>query len=170
MCSQLIHIFPIGVKHKEDSTGKLCPHSYTIRGRELPGTARELMDWIGKEKEEEMSVGLGHVAHLCLLLARYLHIPLRHPIIYRGSRSFIVDCFIEAETYASQREGKKAKWNPKYPLFSKDSERARFKRGIDLLSQDISGLCTQCKIKDHKSHNFIHNIRNVLYMMALTRF
>ncbi|ETO27030.1 hypothetical protein RFI_10100, partial [Reticulomyxa filosa] len=97
MCSQLIHIFPIGMKHEENN-GTFRVHSYTIRSRELPGSVDKVMELIGTNKEEEMNIGLGHIAHLCMLLCRYLYIPLRHPIEYRGSRSYIIDCFIEAET------------------------------------------------------------------------
>ena len=69
----------------------------------LPSRVSKLMAIAnaGGQTEEQMSIGLGYIAHLCTLLSRYLKTPLRHPIICRGSRSMIVDAFLEAESLFS---------------------------------------------------------------------
>lgn len=78
-------------------------HSFEIRNMALPSRVAKLMAIAnqGGQTEEQMSIGLGYIAHLCTLLSRYLKTPLRHPIICRGSRSMIVDAFLEAESLFS---------------------------------------------------------------------
>jgi hypothetical protein len=41
--------------------------------------------------EQQISVGLGYVSHCLLILCSILNIPLRHPIIYRASKSTIIN-------------------------------------------------------------------------------
>ena len=41
--------------------------------------------------EQQINVGLGYVCHCLLILCSILNIPLRHPIIYRASKSTIIN-------------------------------------------------------------------------------
>lgn len=42
-----------------------------------------------------ISVALGFVAHLIQMIAYFLNVPLRYPIVFAGSRSKIIDHIIE---------------------------------------------------------------------------
>ena len=123
----------------------------------------------GGQQEEKMAIGLGYIAHLCTLLSRYLQIPLRHAIICRGSRSEIIDALAEAEQYALMQRNKNRK-SPKFPLYSKGTDKKLFKKGVELLQQDICQLCISVGMVDFDQHAFIHNVRTVLYSQALARF
>lgn len=43
------------------------------------------------ENDTMLSVGLGNVAHLVYMMAKFLELPLRYPILVMGSRSAVID-------------------------------------------------------------------------------
>lgn len=138
----------------------------------IPNEIGKLMNVInqGGQEEEKMAIGLGYIAHLCTLLSRYLQIPLRHPLICRGSRSKIVGVFQEAEEFQALIKNQRTKIKPEFPLYSKNEDKQRFKYGLELLQANIEQLAIAVDIPDFNEKSFIHNIRNVLYSMALARF
>ena len=122
----------------------------------------------GGQDEEKMAIGLGYIAHLCTLLSRYLQIPLRHAIICKGSRSEIIDAFAEADAFALMQKNLKHK-SPKFPLYSRNDKKL-FKKGVELLQENINQLCVSSGMVDFDQNAFIHNVRTVLYSQALARF
>jgi len=47
-------------------------------------------DWSGYD-ETTLAIGLGFTCHLVAMIGNYLDIPLRYPMLHRGSRSLIYD-------------------------------------------------------------------------------
>eukprot|EP01083_Nonionella_stella_P013178 37143_1 len=172
MCRQLLHIFPFRrIRNATEGNNNLYTTNYEIRTMSLPSRINQLLAIvnIGGQEEEKMAIGLGYIAHLCTLLSRYLQIPLRHPIICRGSRSEIIDAFAEAEAYVLMQRNQKRK-SPKFPLYSKGTDRKLFKKGVELLQENICQLCISVGMDEFDQHAFIHNVRTVLYSQALARF
>ena len=56
--------------------------------------------------------------------------------------------------------------SPKFPLYSKGTDKKLFKKGVELLQEDISQLCISVGMVDFDEHAFIHNVRTVLYSQA----
>lgn len=93
--------------------------SYTIRGQRLP--ARDL----ASIEDEQVSTALGYASHLALLLAKYLEVPLRYTIVYRGSRSSMRD---DVQGGAEK------------PLYTRGESARDFERAHRLLVEDAAQL------------------------------
>lgn len=126
------HLKPPSLYHSQISSPTLTEHSrdynkdktinfYTIRGLKLPTTQLTAYD------EEQISTALGYVAHFVLLLSKYLNIPLRYRIIYRGSRSTICD---DTASYTQ------------FPLYFKSVEDKRFELAFFFLNKNIEHVTT----------------------------
>eukprot|EP01083_Nonionella_stella_P297370 1009883_1 len=169
MCRQLLHIFPFRrVRNASNANNTYTLELYHIRTMPLPSRIDKLLAIAngGGAEEEKMAIGLGYIAHLCTLLSRYLQIPLRHAIICRGSRSEIIDAFAEAEAFVLMQRNQKRK-SPKFPLYSKNTDKKLFKKGVELLQEDICQLCVSVGMVEFEEKAFIHNVRTVLYSQAL---
>lgn len=55
------------------------------------------------QTDEAISVGFGFAAHLVYFTALFLHLPLRYPIIPRGSRSMLKDNISDASILVDNR-------------------------------------------------------------------
>ncbi|KAJ3164934.1 hypothetical protein HDU88_004915 [Geranomyces variabilis] len=96
---------------------------HTIRGIRLPNS-----EFTGHD-DETVASALGHTSHLICLLAFYLQIPLRYPLMPMSSRSSVVDTV--SEHYAGSKH---------FPLYSRGVERMRFDYGVFLLNKDVEQL------------------------------
>ena len=59
-------------------------------------------EWLGYD-ETTLAIGLGFTCHLVAMISNYLDIPLRYPMLHRGSRSLIYDHIMDKLT-DSERE------------------------------------------------------------------
>ena len=55
------------------------------------------------QRDEVIGVGFGYAAHLLHMMALILNLPLRYPIIYRGSTSVIRDSISDASSLAASK-------------------------------------------------------------------
>ncbi|KAJ3107467.1 hypothetical protein HDU97_004063 [Phlyctochytrium planicorne] len=110
----------------------------SIRGIKLPNS-----EFPGSD-DERISTGLGYAAHLVIMIATYLEVPLRYPINPMSSRSMILDRV--SRQFPGSRE---------FPLFLKGVDKLRFEYGVFLLNKDIEQLM------NHVSMN-VTNLRNTL--------
>uniref|UniRef100_A0A3B3YC19 UV radiation resistance associated gene n=1 Tax=Poecilia mexicana TaxID=48701 RepID=A0A3B3YC19_9TELE len=76
LLSELSYIYPIDVNQSD----------YVICGVKLPNSD----DFQAKE-DGSVAVALGYTAHLVLMISCFLQLPLRYPVIHKGSRSSIKD-------------------------------------------------------------------------------
>ncbi|RUP24490.1 UV radiation resistance protein and autophagy-related subunit 14-domain-containing protein [Jimgerdemannia flammicorona] len=95
---------------------------HQIRGCVLPNSVYTGCD------EERIATALGYTCHLVSMLAYYLGLPLRYPMVPRGSRAKVTD---PVSVMQGSRE---------FPLYSKGVERYRFEYGVFLLNKNIEQL------------------------------
>ncbi|KAH0625261.1 hypothetical protein JD844_033657 [Phrynosoma platyrhinos] len=77
LLSELSYIYPIDMNDQKD---------YFICGVKLPNSE----DFQAKD-DGSIAVALGYTAHLVSMISFFLQVPLRYPIIHKGSRSAIKD-------------------------------------------------------------------------------
>uniref|UniRef100_A0A669CFN3 UV radiation resistance associated gene n=1 Tax=Oreochromis niloticus TaxID=8128 RepID=A0A669CFN3_ORENI len=116
LLSELSYIYPIDVTNQSD---------YVICGVKLPNSE----DFQAKD-DGSIAVALGYTAHLVLMISCFLQIPLRYPVIHKGSRSSIKDTITDRLT-EKERE---------FPLYPR-GERFHFEYGVYLLNKNIA----QCR-------------------------
>lgn len=102
---------------------QLSSGAWAIRGLELPRNA-------GHKDDEHVSSALGYVAHLALMLGKYLGVPLRYQILYYSSRSAIRD---------EVRDGASVSVNTFY-LFRRGVERERFEAAVAMLQKNVEQI------------------------------
>ncbi|KAM3935965.1 UV radiation resistance-associated gene protein isoform 2-T2 [Leptodactylus fuscus] len=116
LLSELSYIYPIDVTDQKD---------YYICGVKLPNSE----DFQAKD-DGSVAVALGYTAHLVSMISFILNIPLRYPILYKGSRSSIKDNINDKLT-EKERE---------FPLYPKGGEKLQFDYGVYLLNKNIAQL------------------------------
>uniref|UniRef100_A0ACD6ANP9 Uncharacterized protein n=1 Tax=Avena sativa TaxID=4498 RepID=A0ACD6ANP9_AVESA len=132
---------------------------------------------IGKHKPEQQSYThkelqrsaavLGYAAHAILLIASYLDVPLRYPLRFGGSRSYVSDRLPSAETssVASAEHpsidsaGSKLTDYPLFLEFQGDSSRASY--AIYLLHKDTEQLLNYIGAES-SGRNAFGNLRELI--------
>lgn len=131
MCNQLVHrrwqliselslIYPI----KQDGNGK-----FTIHDILLPDS-----EDLELSNDTQVAVALGFVAHTTQIIANFLNIPTRYPIIHYGSCSKVIDHITE-NLPDNDRQ---------FPLFAKGKDRLQFHYAVYLLNKNIAQLRWYC--------------------------
>jgi len=113
LITQLKIIFPIS----QSTDGK----SFSINGFRLPNS-----DFTGCD-EEQIATALGFICHVVYMVAKYLEVPLRYPMIPMCSRSIIRDDISQQSS-------------PKFPLYSRGVDRTRFEYAVFLLNKNVEQL------------------------------
>lgn len=158
MATQLLNIFPIeldfqqhsnkpelqiAVKQEEDTYA-----GWSICGQRIVGPDH-IKQW---QMSEETAAALGLVAQLIHLLSCYLSIPLRFPIIPRGSRSVICNPNAKSSSLAEL---------PLYML--RAIERPQMQAALRLLTTDIVQLLYVHGIDgDEDRHRILPNLTQLL--------
>ncbi|KAM4847083.1 UV radiation resistance-associated gene protein isoform 2-T2 [Thomomys bottae] len=116
LLSELSYIYPIDLNDHKD---------YFVCGVRLPNSE----DFQAKD-DGSIAVALGYTAHLVSMISFFLQVPLRYPIIHKGSRSTIKDNINDKLT-EKERE---------FPLYPKGGEKLQFDYGVYLLNKNIAQL------------------------------
>uniref|UniRef100_A0A672YXX8 C2 domain-containing protein n=1 Tax=Sphaeramia orbicularis TaxID=375764 RepID=A0A672YXX8_9TELE len=98
-----------------------------------------------------VAVALGYTAHLVLMISCFLQIPLRYPVIHKGSRSSIKDTITD-------RLSEKEREFPLYPR----GERFHFEYGVYLLNKNIAQLRYQHGLTTPDLQQTLPNLKNFL--------
>ncbi|KAJ3116352.1 hypothetical protein HDU96_009815 [Phlyctochytrium bullatum] len=101
--------------------------------------------------DEKISTALGYTAHLVIMIATYLEVPLRYPINPMSSRSMILD------RISMQFSGSK-----EFPLYLKGVDRLRFEYGVFLLNKDIEQLMNYVGINVTNLRNTLPNLKGLI--------
>ncbi|XP_046675744.1 UV radiation resistance-associated protein-like [Homalodisca vitripennis] len=120
---------------------------FAICGVHLPNSE----DFAGHD-EVMISVALGFVAHLIQMIAYFLHIPLRYPILHAGSRSRVIDHITE-KIPDKERE---------FPLYSRGKEKLQFNYGVYLLNKNIAQLRWYCNLVTQDLRTTLPNLLALL--------
>ncbi|ORY75144.1 hypothetical protein BCR37DRAFT_395644 [Protomyces lactucae-debilis] len=116
------------------------PSQHTIRNLSL---ARHSIFSASYSAEE--AAALGWTAHLIALLAQYLHVPLRYPLLCCGSSSYVIDpisTFPESSDQDDRGVGPpySMRKDRRYPLFYSKADMPRFNYGVYLLNKNVEQL------------------------------
>ncbi|XP_029304294.1 UV radiation resistance-associated gene protein [Cottoperca gobio] len=144
LLSELSYIYPIDVANQSD---------YVICGVKLPNSE----DFQAKE-DGSVAVALGYTSHLVLMISCFLQIPLRYPVIHKGSRSSIKDTITDRLT-EKERE---------FPLYPR-GERFHFEYGVYLLNKNIAQLRYQHGLTTPDLQQTLPNLKNFLEHGLLVR-
>uniref|UniRef100_A0A3Q2Y0D6 UV radiation resistance associated gene n=1 Tax=Hippocampus comes TaxID=109280 RepID=A0A3Q2Y0D6_HIPCM len=142
LLSELSYIYPIDVVSAKPFLGlSLFPPS--------PLAAKD---------DGSVAVALGYTAHLVLMISCFLQIPLRYPVIHKGSRSSIKDTITDRLT-EKERE---------FPLYPR-GERFHFEYGVYLLNKNIAQLRYQHGLTTPDLQQTLPNLKNFLEHGLLVR-
>uniref|UniRef100_A0A8C5EXI3 UV radiation resistance-associated gene protein n=1 Tax=Gouania willdenowi TaxID=441366 RepID=A0A8C5EXI3_GOUWI len=137
LLSELSYIYPIDVANQSD---------YVICGVKLPNSEE-----FQAKDDGSVAVALGYTSHLVLMISCFLQIPLRYPVIHKGSRSSIKDTITDRLT-EKERE---------FPLYSR-GERFHFEYGVYLLNKNIAQLRYQHGLTTPDLQQTLPNLKNFL--------
>ncbi|CAL7948415.1 unnamed protein product [Xylocopa violacea] len=84
--------------------------------------------------DTEVAVALGFVAHTTQMIANFLNIPARYPIVHYGSRSKVIDHITE-NLPDNERQ---------FPLFARSKDKLQFRYAVYLLNKNIAQLRWYC--------------------------
>uniref|UniRef100_A0A7N6AGG3 C2 domain-containing protein n=1 Tax=Anabas testudineus TaxID=64144 RepID=A0A7N6AGG3_ANATE len=144
LLSELSYIYPIDVANQSD---------YVICGVKLPNSEE-----FQAKDDGSIAVALGYTAHLVLMISCFLQIPLRYPVIHKGSRSSIKDTITDRLT-EKERE---------FPLYPR-GERFHFEYGVYLLNKNIAQLRYQHSLTTPDLQQTLPNLKNFLEHGLLVR-
>ncbi|XP_075809428.1 UV radiation resistance-associated gene protein isoform X2 [Microtus pennsylvanicus] len=138
LLSELSYIYPIDLNEHKD---------YFICGVKLPNSE----DFQAKD-DGSIAVALGYTAHLVSMISFFLQVPLRYPIIHKGSRSTIKDNINDKLT-EKERE---------FPLYPKGGEKLQFDYGVYLLNKNIAQLRYQHGLGTPDLRQTLPNLKNFM--------
>ncbi|CAK9818679.1 UV radiation resistance-associated gene protein [Anthophora plagiata] len=120
LISELSLIYPI----TQDGSGK-----FKIHNVHLPDS-----EDLELSNDTEVAVALGFVAHTTQMIANFLNIPTRYPIIHYGSRSKVIDHITE-NLPDNERQ---------FPLFARSKDKLQFRYAVYLLNKNVAQLRWYC--------------------------
>ncbi|OCT93331.1 hypothetical protein XELAEV_18016399mg [Xenopus laevis] len=138
LLSELSYIYPIDAPDQKE---------YFICGVKLPNSE----DFQAKD-DGSVAVALGYTAHLVSMVSFFLQIPLRYPILHKGSRSAIKDNINDKLT-EKERE---------FPLYPKGGEKLQFDYGVYLLNKNIAQLRYQYALGTPDLRQTLPNLKTFL--------
>ncbi|KAM6317113.1 UV radiation resistance-associated gene protein isoform 2-T2 [Aegotheles albertisi] len=145
LLSELSYIYPIDLNDQKD---------YFVCGVKLPNSE----DFQAKD-DGSIAVALGYTAHLVSMISYFLQVPLRYPIIHKGSRSTIKDNINDKLT-EKERE---------FPLYPKGVEKLQFEYGVYLLNKNIAQLRYQHGLSTPDLRQTLPNLKNFMELGLMVR-
>uniref|UniRef100_A0A8C5TS48 UV radiation resistance associated n=2 Tax=Malurus cyaneus samueli TaxID=2593467 RepID=A0A8C5TS48_9PASS len=145
LLSELSYIYPIDLNNQKD---------YFVCGVKLPNSE----DFQAKD-DGSTAVALGYTAHLVSMISFFLQVPLRYPIIHKGSRSTIKDNINDKLT-EKERE---------FPLYPKGGEKLQFEYGVYLLNKNIAQLRYQHGLSTPDLRQTLPNLKNFMELGLMVR-
>ncbi|KAK1294770.1 hypothetical protein QJS10_CPA16g01236 [Acorus calamus] len=149
--------------------------SLSILGLRVTVPPLKTMTLFYDTKELQRSAGaLGYITHAVLLIASYLHVPLRYPLFLGGSRSYIHDYAPSIELSPSDLtsnsvNGLGSKLTD-FPLFLEGHNTTRAVYAIFLLNKDLEQLLDYMGIQSLGPHHVLANLRELLRIIQSEEF
>lgn len=138
LIKELAAIYPIDIGPKG---------SYYIVGVRLPNAE----SYAGCD-DTQIAIALGHTCQLVLMIAKFLQMPLRYPMVHLGSRSIIRD---HITAHLSQKERD-------FPLYLKGKEKMHFNYAVYLLNRNIVQVRTAVKLSTPDLRATLPNLKDLL--------
>ncbi|CAA7406128.1 unnamed protein product [Spirodela intermedia] len=141
--------------------------SLSILGLQLPSTFLKKTSFFPDKKELQRSAtALGYIAHAVLLIAAYLDVPLRYPLRFGGSRSYVHDYAPSIEpTSPSLAYNPTSSAAPKpmeFPLFLEGQDSTRAAYAVFLLNKDIEQLLNGIGEESLGPRHVLPNLRELM--------
>ncbi|KAK4803927.1 hypothetical protein SAY86_003744 [Trapa natans] len=165
---QELESFPSSTRSGNSSGSKPINHeSLTILGLQLTMLPFTKMSFFTDKKEVQRSAtALGYVGHAVLLIASYLQVPLRYPIHFGGSRSYILDNAPSIETTSSDMvsdsELSTSSKHTEFPLFLEGQDTTRAAYAVFLLNKDLEQLLNYIGEKSLGPRYVLANLKELL--------
>ncbi|KAJ7959784.1 UV radiation resistance-associated protein [Quillaja saponaria] len=117
-----------------------------------------------KKEIQKAATALGYVAHAVSLIGSYLKVPLRYPLRFSGSHSYIIDYAPSIEldssdfSVTSYRNTK----NMEFPLFLEGQDTTRAAYAVFLLNKDLEQQLNFIGVKSLGPRHVLANLRELL--------
>ncbi|KAG5588506.1 hypothetical protein H5410_048940 [Solanum commersonii] len=147
--------------------------SLTIAGLHL--TVFTKMSFFTDKKEVQRSAtALGYVAHVVTLIASYLQVPLRYPLRFGGSRSYIRDYAPSIEPSSSDLiTSSSVSTNSRpveFPLFLEGQDSTRAAYAVFLLNKDIEQLLNYIGGRSLGPRYVLANLKELLRIILSSEY
>ncbi|GAA0148536.1 hypothetical protein LIER_36744 [Lithospermum erythrorhizon] len=165
---QELESFTINLNSGDPSVSKpFDQDSLRIAGLHLTVIPFAKMSFFTDKKEVQRSAtALGYVAHAVSLIASYLQIPLRYPVRFGCSRSYIRDFApsiepISLESAPNTEIAGNAK-PVEFPLFLEGQDSTRTAYAVFLLNKDLEQLLNYIGVKSLGPRHVLANLRELI--------
>ncbi|XP_070528645.1 UV radiation resistance-associated protein isoform X2 [Cardiocondyla obscurior] len=138
LISELYLIYPI----QQDSTGK-----FKINDVYLPDSEE-----LELSNDTQVAVALGFVAHTTQMIANFLNVPTRYPIIHYGSRSKVIDHITDSLPDNDRQ----------FPLFARSKDKLQFHYAVYLLNKNIAQLRWYCGLPTTDLRSTLSNLSTLI--------
>ncbi|KAI3980293.1 hypothetical protein MKX01_001364 [Papaver californicum] len=143
------------------------PGTLTISGLAVSGLSLKKTSFFGDKKEVQKSAtALGYVAHVASLIASYLEVPLRYPLRFGGSHSYIHDYAPSVELLTSTTtSGSALLSNSKpteFPLFLEGQDTTRAAYAIFLLNKDLEQILNFIGVESLGPRHILANLMELV--------
>ncbi|PON92539.1 UV radiation resistance-associated protein [Trema orientale] len=143
------------------------PSSLTILGLHLTMLPFKTMSLFSDKKEaQRSSSALGYVAHAVSLIASYLKVPLRYPVRFGGSHSYVTDYAPSVEpTVSDLSSDTSLSTNLKhleFPLFLDGQDTTRTAYAVFLLNKDLEQLLNFIGVKSLGPSHVLANLKELV--------
>ncbi|KAJ4968534.1 hypothetical protein NE237_015235 [Protea cynaroides] len=152
-----------------DSSGSkpLNPGPLTILGLQLTALPLKKASFFSDKKGvQKYATALGYVAHDVSLIASYLDVPLRYPLLFGGSRSYVNDYVssvdpMPSDTTSSSLLATSSK-PTEFPLFLEGQDITRAAYAIFLLNKDVEQLLNFIGVNSFGPRHVLANLNELL--------
>ncbi|KAI5193183.1 UV radiation resistance-associated gene protein isoform X3 [Manis pentadactyla] len=153
LLSELSYIYPIDLNEHKDYfvCGVKLPNSEDFQEKCEEPKLIHVCQMRAKD-DGSIAVALGYTAHLVSMISLFLQVPLRYPVIHKGSRSAIKDNINDKLT-EKERE---------FPLYPKGGEKLQFDYGVYLLNKNIAQLRYQHGLGTPDLRQTLPNLKNFM--------
>ncbi|PKI57592.1 hypothetical protein CRG98_022063 [Punica granatum] len=164
---QELESFPSSTRSGNSAGSKPVNHeSLTILGLQLTMLPFTKMSFFTDKKEvQRSSTALGYVSHAVSLIASYLQVPLRYPLRFGGSHSYILDN-APSETTSSDgsldAELSTGLKHAEFPLYLEGQDTTRAAYAIFLLNKDLEQLLNYIGVKSLGPRYVLANLKELM--------
>ncbi|XP_074575930.1 vacuolar protein sorting 38-like isoform X2 [Curcuma longa] len=172
MVAQISTLYPTKSASEQPSTEATDPHplgkSSSLQLTMLP---IKTMGYFSDKKEVRMfASALGYVAHAVSLISSYLYVPLRYPLRFKGSRSYIYDHTSIVDNATSDLMGNSASLSTSsksidFPLFLDGQDTTRAAYAIFLLNKNLEQLLNYIGAESLGPRHILPNLKELVQII-----
>ncbi|XP_042517641.1 UV radiation resistance-associated gene protein [Macadamia integrifolia] len=185
MIAQVAWLYPVkasielrhGEKHDSSSNGGRSGDSagskplnsgpLTISGLQLTALPLKKPSFFTDKKEvQKYATAFGYIAHAVSLIASYLDVPLRYPLLFGGSRSYVNDYVSSVDPVPSDSTSSSllatVSKPTEFPLFLEGQDITRAAYAIFLLNKDLEQILNFIGVDSLGPRHVLANLKEIL--------